>query len=158
LTRSAACRLAIPIGDDSYDRLKHILANAHDVAFAHGSATPRLVAPISSESMPPIDREFTDAMLNICREAKKLGYRPGRFQQMIGEQGGLRTAQSLPSSAKVSEGFTTLWEMKRLDLSMEALVLKERWASLFTPEELAEARRRMREMGFEDDGTTRTTT
>lgn len=102
------------------------------------------------------EKEFTEAMMDICRQAKRIGYRPGRFQQMILDKGGLRTAQDLLGSSKASaDGFTTLWELGRLDLSMEALVLRERWATLFTEAERAEARRRLREMGFEDDGQTR---
>lgn len=102
------------------------------------------------------EHEFTEAMLDICRQAKRIGYRPGRFQQMILDKGGLRTAQDLLVRSRASaEGFTTLWELGRLDLSMEALVLRERWAALFTDAERAEASRRLREMGFEDDGRTR---
>lgn len=41
------------------------------------------------------EKEFTEAMLDICRQAKRIGYRPGRFQQMILDKGGLRTAQDL---------------------------------------------------------------
>ena len=41
-----------------------------------------------------------------------------------------------------------LWEMKSLSKSMEALVIQERFRPLFTPKEIAEAHRRLAELGF----------
>jgi len=43
---------------------------------------------------------------------------------------------------------TRLWEEQRLDLSLEALVIKEPWRQLFTRSELKEAERRLRELGY----------
>jgi len=92
--------------------------------------------------------QFTDAMRNIYRQAAaELDYRPTRFLQMVDELGGIAAAKEL-LAAPVQEGFTTLWEHGRLDLSMEALVLQPQWHGLFTPSELAEARRRLDEAGY----------
>jgi hypothetical protein len=44
-----------------------------------------------------------------------------------------------------------LWELEALDKSMEALVDKERFHSLFTQEEIAEAHRRLDELGYFDE-------
>jgi hypothetical protein len=41
-----------------------------------------------------------------------------------------------------------LWEMKQLHHSMEALVIQERFKPLFTDPEIAEARRRLEELGY----------
>ena len=43
--------------------------------------------------------------------------------------------------------FTTLWELKRLDLSVEAFVLRSEYAPLFTEEERGIARARLKEYG-----------
>jgi hypothetical protein len=58
------------------------------------------------------------------------------------EYGGVGTARKLLLKDEVSEGFATLWELKRLDLSMEAFVLRPEYAPLFTHEEhsIAQAR------------------
>jgi hypothetical protein len=48
----------------------------------------------------------------------------------------------------VSDGFTTLWELKRLDLSVEAFVLRPEYAPLFTEEERAIARARLRQYEY----------
>ncbi|WP_299743191.1 hypothetical protein [Devosia sp.] len=43
----------------------------------------------------------------------------------------------------ISDGFVRLLELHRLDLSVEALALEDRWAGLFTPAELTSCRRRV---------------
>jgi len=41
-----------------------------------------------------------------------------------------------------------LWELGALDKSMEALVIQERFQSLFTQDEIAEAHRRLDELDY----------
>jgi hypothetical protein len=48
-----------------------------------------------------------------------------------------------------SDGFERLKAEKRLDLSMEALVLDPRYSTLFTAEEIVIARARLVEAGFD---------
>ncbi len=48
---------------------------------------------------------------------------------MASEHGGVEAAKRLLHAPNVSEGFVTLWEKGRLDLSAEALVLQERFRS-----------------------------
>jgi hypothetical protein len=72
---------------------------------------------------------------------------PTYFLQMVVEHGGFETARRLLHARKVSDGFTTLWENGRLDLSVEAVVLQEPWSDLFTDEELTIAEKRLRDLG-----------
>ena len=70
--------------------------------------------------------------------------RPIRLRSMIQNRGGLGAAKSLlQDPTKLSEGFIKLFEVGRLDLSVESLVLKEPWITLFTYDELAVARSRL---------------
>ena len=94
-----------------------------------------------------VQDRFDQEMLRIYHEAAKFGYRPTRFLEMVNTSGGVATAQQLLSK-EPSDGFTRLWEEGRLDLSVEAIVLQERWAPLFTAEELATARVRLEEAGY----------
>lgn len=58
--------------------------------------------------------------------------------------GGLATARQLINDAKDSQGYTTLWERGRLDLTVEAVVHDNpKWHSLFDPSELENARKRL---------------
>ena len=48
----------------------------------------------------------------------------------------------------VSDGFVTLWERQRLDLTVETLVVDDRFSGLFTEEERGIARKRLADFGY----------
>src|SRR5262245_30777731 len=99
-----------------------------------------------------VERAFDAAMVAIYTTAKRdLGYNATRFLQMITDEGGLIAARKLLHASVASEGFTTLWEHRRLDLSVEAHVLRPEFAELFTDDERRIARKRLRDYGFEGD-------
>jgi hypothetical protein len=74
-------------------------------------------------------------------------YRPGYFLDMLNERGGIATAHVL-LAGRPSDGFAKLWELKRLDLSVEAVALQEPWRTLYSNQELRTAERRLREAGY----------
>jgi hypothetical protein len=93
-------------------------------------------------------KQFHRAMVGIYETAKRdLGYNATRFLQMISEQGGLATARQLLWSDTPSDGFTTLWQHGRLDLTVEAHALKPEFAILFTDEDRQRATRRLETYG-----------
>src|SRR4051812_11654626 len=94
---------------------------------------------------------FHEAMLEIYRAASEIGYHPTMFLRMVTERGGLAAARQLINDRKPSDGFTRLWELKRLDLSVEAVALQKRWRQLFTVDELAAARQRLLLYNFDPD-------
>lgn len=97
----------------------------------------------------PLEDQFHGAMVQIYEQAKaECDYVATRFIQMVAEKGGLRTAKELLSKDSPQEGFTRLWECGRLDLTVEALVLKPKFASLFNKAEREEARRRLEEYDY----------
>ena len=99
--------------------------------------------------MNPLESEFHSAMVEIYLRAKtEANYNAGRFLGMVSEQGGLATAKILLHAAKVSEGYTALWERGRLDLTVEAVMLAEKWKPLFTKEERQIAVTRLKGYGF----------
>ncbi|MFF5218787.1 caspase domain-containing protein [Micromonospora sp. NPDC000442] len=103
----------------------------------------------SAEPGPKSAADFHSAMLDVYRKAKKeAGYNAAYFLQMVQEVGGLEAARRLIRAGSVSSGFTALWEKGRLDLSVEAVVLQDRFAGLFTDEELDIARNRLAEYGY----------
>ena len=82
--------------------------------------------------MEDTERNWNRAMVTIYETAEReLGYNATRFLQMLSEQGGLATAKQLLWSDKPSDGFTTLWEHHRLELTVEAHVLHDEFRSLF---------------------------
>lgn len=92
---------------------------------------------------------FKRAMLGIYKEASKIGYRPTEFFNMMERDGALVTAKRLIMSDHPSSGFTRLWELRRIDLTVEALALHEPWRRLFSEVELGRAQRRLKKYGFE---------
>jgi hypothetical protein len=99
--------------------------------------------------MDDTERRFHRAMVGIYEIAKRdLGYNATRFLQMLSEQGGLATARQLLWSSTPSEGFTTLWNHQRLDLTVEAHVLMPEFASLFTDADRDQARGRLEAYGW----------
>ena len=75
-------------------------------------------------------QRFHAEMHAAYREAKDLGYTASYFLRMVDELGGVAAARKLVNDPTPSEGFTRLWEMGRLDLSVEARVLQPRFALL----------------------------
>ena len=95
------------------------------------------------------ESQFNEAMLNIYRRAKaEAGYNATRFLSMVVEHGGLETARYLLHAETVSEGYTALWERKRLDLTVEAMILRPEWQVLFSDVERRIAVNRLREYRY----------
>ena len=99
--------------------------------------------------MTELEKKFDRDMREIYVTAKRdCGYNATRFLQLVGEKGGLNAAKQLISKPGGTDGFATLWEHHRLDLSVEAHVLKPEYESLFTEEERQMCRERLIEFGF----------
>ncbi len=100
---------------------------------------------------PPtaLEKAFHRDMLQIYQRAKEeFGYNAARFLQMVANDGGLRTAQKLLDTANPSDGFMELWKNRRLDLSMENLVLNPKYRPLFSQQEIETAKERLNAYGF----------
>jgi hypothetical protein len=89
--------------------------------------------------------QFDQEMLDIYQRAlTEAHYKATRFLGMLHEHRGLATARLLIHSSSVSEGYTALWERKRLDLTVEAVIHNNaKWHPLFTDEELAICKKRL---------------
>jgi hypothetical protein len=88
-------------------------------------------------------------MRDIYLRAKsEAGYNATYFLQMLSAHGPTETARRLITSSKPSEGFTALWERRRLDLTVEAHVVQDRFQVLFTDAERDAARQRLAEYGY----------
>jgi hypothetical protein len=99
--------------------------------------------------MSNLEEQFHQAMLDIYQTAKRdINYTPTYFMQMVSEFGGLEAARRLLQKPELSNGFTKLWDKQRLDLTVEAHVIQPKFASLFTPEEIEIATKRLTEFGF----------
>jgi hypothetical protein len=75
---------------------------------------------------------------------------PTRFLQMLAEHGPISTAINLVMEPKYHEGFTKLWELKRLDLTVEAIILRAPYNQLLAQEVLERARIKLDELGYHE--------
>ncbi len=101
---------------------------------------------MTKELEDALEREFKKAVA-IC--TSHYGYRPTYFLQMLGNLGAVRTAIRLVTAPKFHEGFTKLWELGRLDLSVEAIVLRSPYNQLFAKEVLNMASEKLKALGYE---------
>jgi hypothetical protein len=96
------------------------------------------------------EHRFDMAMMSIYHRARtEVNYNATRFLQMLHDHRGVETARILIHSTTVSDGYTALWERRRLDLTVEALILEAQWYELFTEEERNIARRRLEDYGYD---------
>jgi hypothetical protein len=95
-----------------------------------------------------IEAEFDQAIRGTYEAARKRGYVATYFLQMLEEYGAVETAKRLLSKTDVQSGLYKLWELELLQESMEALVVDRRFQELFTESEVAEAHRRLDELGY----------
>lgn len=102
--------------------------------------------------MTDLERQFHDAMIDIYKVAQReCNYTATYFLRMVSEEGGLAAARQLLAKAQVSDGFGTLLMCGRLDLTVEAHVIKPEFQPLFTPDEIAIARSRLTDFGYKFD-------
>ena len=95
-----------------------------------------------------LEAELTDVLRGTYEAARKRGYVASYFLQMLEEHGGKETAKRLLGKSEPQTGLFELWELGLLNESLEAVVLQEKFQVLFRDEELAEARRRLHELGY----------
>ncbi len=96
-----------------------------------------------------LEEEFTAALRGTVEAARERKYNPAYFLKMLAQYGGLETAKRLIAKRDPQAGLMQLWELRLLNDSMEAVMLRSRFRSLFTDEELAEAKQRLEDLGMD---------
>lgn len=97
-----------------------------------------------------LEKKFHEDMGDLYLIAKKeLKYNASRFWQLVCEKGGLQAAKIVIAKDGGTYGFEILWEHGRLDLSVEAHVLKSEYNDLFTDDERRMCRDRLEQFGFD---------
>jgi hypothetical protein len=93
------------------------------------------------------ERRFNQAMYNLYGQiVRESGYTPTIFFRMIEQYGGLEAAHRLlkPDADFFSHGFEHLCQMRRDDLTMEALILSLDYRDqIFSAREIAIANERL---------------
>ena len=99
--------------------------------------------------MSDLEEQFGEKMVDIYRRAKdECGYNATRFLSMLFEMGGVAIAKALLQRGSPQYGFEALWERKRLDLTVETLVLQGPRHQLLSPADLEAAKSRLEQHGY----------
>lgn len=99
--------------------------------------------------MNKLEVDFHKKLLNLCEQTKEAGYNPIRFLQMINKYGSIKAAKKiLLNENNIQEGVVWLWEHRRLDLSVEKLVIEPQYDKLFTKEEKEKAKKRLKKLNY----------
>lgn len=95
-----------------------------------------------------LEDELTETFERNYRTAgEETGYWAHRFLAAVRNKGGVATARRMlkPRNADQRKGLDTLIEANRPELSVEYVVLQEKFRKLFTPDELTTAEERLSE-------------
>lgn len=98
--------------------------------------------------MGTLEERFALAWGRLWDEMEALAVPTARIRQQVQNLGATTAAHRCLRSRRTSDGFGLLAQKGRLDLSLEALILKPAWGSLFSDEEANEALTRLLEAGW----------
>lgn len=87
--------------------------------------------------MTELEKKFSEEWMKKEEESQGMeGYNPARNLKNIQERGGVSVARRVLDRICCSENFEILKRNNRLDLSMEALIVKGEYAVLFEDNEV----------------------
>lgn len=93
-------------------------------------------------------RDYDLEMNLLLEAARKNHVNINRFRIMVKQYGGYNTAKRLIPDPEVSPGLKSLWEAKLLHMSAEAVAIKPKYAPIFSEEEIAISRYKLRELNY----------
>lgn len=96
-------------------------------------------------TMEQLKREFHERMEKLADETQREVGRPSPlFRIDLAELGGVDAAKKYLDDEPPASGFTDLYLLGRVDLTVEWVVAREaKWAELFTPKQMRKARSRI---------------
>lgn len=97
--------------------------------------------------MDHLKSEFAARLRASIRECREIGYHPNNFEQMLGTSDGVALAKRLVCSGDLQYGLKELAKLDRLDLSVEMIMLEEKFLPLFNQAERDAAQWRLSQFG-----------
>ena len=87
--------------------------------------------------MDQLEQKFTVELLEQLSRAQQVsGVEETRLRQNVEKLGGVKAVQQMLAKNQENRQFQPLLKLKRLDLSVEALVIQGKYSSLFTDDEV----------------------
>jgi len=101
----------------------------------------------SENELEQIEKELKNELLNTLTVCKKLNVKLNYngIYDLIEKYGAIGTSKRLVSTGvdSIQSGFIKLWEIKRLDLTFEAIILRDKYKILFDEKTINEAMKRI---------------
>ena len=96
-----------------------------------------------------LQNKFNQEVFEAVEESKKIGYIPTRFIQMLQQanNNAVEVVQRLVIKEATS-GLEKLWEKGRLELSMEAIMIKPEYNELFSTEIVDVCKKKLKKFGY----------
>ncbi|MCC6442592.1 MAG: hypothetical protein IT210_03930 [Armatimonadetes bacterium] len=98
-----------------------------------------------------LENQFSQEAMEVCRLlSRQYHYTPTRYLELARQYGSVTAVKMLLRTGEdgIQEGLIRLWELGRLDLSLEAMVLQEKYALLFADAERQIARGRLSRLNY----------
>jgi hypothetical protein len=100
--------------------------------------------------MEQLKRELRERYISTYNECKKFKYFPRVFLDMVvSNEDIVNVTKKLIHKEGGTSGFTTLFENKRMDLSVEKIILEPRYRELFTCDDLQTAYGRLKQFSYD---------
>lgn len=100
--------------------------------------------------MDSLKRELRERYIQTYNECKKFRYFPRAFLDMVvSSEDIVDVTRRLIHKEGGTSGFATLHEHRRMDLSVEKIILEPRYRALFTPDDLRAAYDRLKQYGYD---------
>ena len=96
-----------------------------------------------------LQNKFNEEVFESIEKMKKEVYAPTRFIRMLHQSNNnaVEVAQKVVAK-EATIGLEKLYEKGRLDLSMEALIVKPEYKELFSPQIISVCARRLKSLGY----------
>ena len=96
-----------------------------------------------------LQNKFNEEVFESIEKIKKEVYVPTRFIKMLHQfkNNAVEVAQRV-ATKNTTIGIEKLYEKGRLDLSMEALIIKPEYKELFSPQIISNCLRKLRSLGY----------
>jgi hypothetical protein len=108
-------------------------------------------SPINTLTLSDLQAEFQEALRGLLRESRAIDPLSVYMLKRLDEEGGLPMAKRVLTERGQQTGLMRLWREERLEISVEALVLRPEYRMLFSADELQEARKRLSVLGYKDE-------
>lgn len=95
-----------------------------------------------------LEQEYERAVTDALVQMRSIGYDPSALRKLVTTVGPRRASELIAELAEPTEAFVTLYELGRLDLTVEAQMASGPYRDLFAPHLLSRITHRLVEHGF----------